>query len=238
MSDEGHSPRHMPHNNPQHWPHYWPRDTVHLMDRLGPFYLGLSNKSITRQLQSLCASVQGYEKYLGEYPMVMCAPLDSLYVFRRATGMLDEDLLQDLLFAFSWREANWGAWLAALAPQAAYAPHLRRRRAHLPHGTSVIDLALAGCAGEPVPAEVQDALGLLGRLRQWLQQMPPIHTPLRRAPSADEWAARASEIEQIRQAYRQGGADRALQRWRSGPLAHELVDLGTWVRSGGKPPVG
>ena len=96
-------------------PHYWTEDSLHLFAKAdGAFYLQLANQSILQRMKSLLSGAQGYLKHLQEYPTTLCEPLDLFYVFRRAACTLDEELLQDYLFSYSWREANWGAWLERL----------------------------------------------------------------------------------------------------------------------------
>lgn len=88
-------------------------------------------------LRAVCANGRAYGKFLRQYPDVLCEPLDLLYLCRRASCTLGVALLQYLLFSYSWREANWGAWLAALAPDPAYAAHLEARKPQLPMRASL-----------------------------------------------------------------------------------------------------
>lgn len=81
-------------------------------------YLRLGNGRILGLLQSMKVTGEGYRKYFDYYPAVLCEPLELFYCCRRGMCSLNDELLQDLLFSFGWREANWGAWLSALAPRA------------------------------------------------------------------------------------------------------------------------
>lgn len=203
---------------PRH-PHYWPVDSLHLLHRLeGMFYVRLSNKSLLPWLRGLLGDCVGYEKYLRQYPAVLCAPLDLHYVFRRAACTLDEELLQDLLFSWSWREANWGAWLAAIAPQAQYVDHLQRRRPSLPHGTVVADLALAACAEAPGSPELAEHWTLLGQLRSQLEQLPELRSPLRLTPPLLNTPQSQRGVDAVRAAYRRGGVTAAREIFASEPL--------------------
>ncbi len=187
-------------------PHYWAVDSLHLFNRAdGPFYLQLSNKSVLARLRSLCAGSRGYEKHLSQYPAVLCAPLDLLYLFRRAACTLDEELLQDLLFSYGWREANWGAWLAALAPRSSYVVHLQRLRPTLPHGTAVIDLAHAASSGEGVAVDLAEHWTLLCEVRDLIAQLPVLVSPLRVGPTVEEEALLKVEMDAVRKAYKKGG---------------------------------
>jgi hypothetical protein len=171
----------------------------------GPFYLQLANQNILGRLKSLKSSVLGYEKYLHQYPETLCAPLDLLYVFRRASCTLDEELLQDYLFSYGWREANWGAWLAALAPRKVYEAHLQNRRPTLPHGSVAIDLAIASCGEGNAPPELAEHWTLLCEIRDLVAQLPCVSSPLRLAPTVEEEKMLSAELEFVRSAYRNGG---------------------------------
>jgi hypothetical protein len=186
--------------------HYWPADALHLFGRAdGPFYVELANQKILRRLRSLRSGCQGYEKYLNQYPATLCAPLDLLYVFRRAACTLDEELLQDYLFSYGWREVNWGAWLAALAPSKRYEEHLQKRRQTHPHGSAVIDLAIASCTWRDAPHELGEQWALLCEIRDLVAQLPHVSSPLRVAPTIEEETALSAEMEALRAAYKSGG---------------------------------
>ncbi len=220
-------------------PCYHPVDSLHLFLRVeGSVGLLLSDKRILAWLKALWSGSQGYEKYLSQYPAVLCAPLDLHYLFRRAACTLDEELLQDLLFSFGWREANWGAWLAALAPLERYVVHLQRRRPALPHGSVVIDLALAACAAGKVPGELAEHWSLLCRLRGQVEQLPRVVSPLRTGLTIDDEAALQAEVSAVRAAYRQdgeAGARRALAKQQR--LSHVHRSHLDWARVAGFPRV-
>jgi hypothetical protein len=187
-------------------PHYWPEDSLHLFGKAdGPFYLQLANQNILRRMKSLRSGAQGYEKYLHQYPATLCEPLDLFYVFRRAACTLDEELLQDYLFSYSWREANWGTWLAALVPSNGYVTHLQNRRQTLPHGSVVIDLAIASCGAGCVPVGLGVHWALLGEIRDLISQLPRIASPLRLAPTIEDERSLCAEIESLRTSYKSGG---------------------------------
>lgn len=211
-------------------PRYWEADSLHLLNRAGGVYLRLADQHILKWLEALCADGRAYGKFLPQYPAVMCEPLDTLYVCRRASCTLDEELLQDLLSCFSWREASWGAWLAALAPSPAYAAHLEVRKPGLPHGSVVIGLALAACGAMAVPAALGRHSELLGTLRAQIEELPRVTSPMRLHPTAEQEMALRVETDLVREAYRRGGraaAQEALSRlsscYRQGHTA--------WVRS-------
>ncbi|MCE3606517.1 hypothetical protein LXA47_23340 [Massilia sp. P8910] len=65
---------------------------------------------------------RGYQKFVSAYPGVGCEPLAPFYLHRKASGMLDEELLCDLLFSYGWREANWALRCADLSRATRNAP--------------------------------------------------------------------------------------------------------------------
>lgn len=214
-------------------PHFHAGDSLHLLYRMdGMFYLQLSDKRLLACLKTLCGSGRTYAEVLRQYPGVACQPLDPFYLCRRASCTLNEDLLQDLLFSFSWREANWGAWLAALQPRSAYAKHIRRRRPQLPYGQEVTGLALAACGAANLTAGQAEQWELLQQLRTHLALLPPLISPMRFSPTVEQEAAMRADVDAVRQAYRQGGAFAARQVLDQTPFRHWLQDHVAWARSG------
>jgi hypothetical protein len=213
-------------------PHYWPADALHLFGKAdGPFYLQLANQNILGRLRSLRAGVQGYEKYLNEYPAMLCATLDLLYVFRRAACTLDEELLQDYLFSYGWREANWGAWLAALAPSKGYEAHLQNRRPTLPRGSAIVDLAIASCGGREAPHELGEHWALLREIRDLVTLLPRVSSPLRLAPTVEEEKALSAEMEAVRAAYKSGGEIQAREAMQQKHLSYYFRGHLEWAKA-------
>ncbi|MBI3229100.1 MAG: hypothetical protein HYZ45_02615 [Burkholderiales bacterium] len=91
----------------------------------------------------------------------------------------------DLLFSYSWREANVGALLAALAAPADCLEILRQVKPRLPHGTKVVALALASC-GDTLPEELTEHFQLLQEIRAMLAEIPHEPLPLRRNYSVEQ----------------------------------------------------
>ncbi|MDQ1832137.1 hypothetical protein [Massilia scottii] len=217
---------------PLRTPHYWYNDFVCVLLQAEPmFYLSLSDRGIRNVLERMKIRARDYQKFVSAYPSVCCEPLEQFYLFRKGMNMLDEELLCDLLFSFGWREANWGAWLAALAPQPAYAAHLARRRPTLPHGTTVMGLALAAC-GHEVPQELRDTYALLVEVRETLDQLPAQPARLRRNYSRDQERAIRSENDAVREAYRTGGLDAAKKLLNQGLLRYFGATHQEWLRAG------
>jgi hypothetical protein len=212
-------------------PAYHDEDALHLMGMAGSIALPLSNGSILRHLQRVLHEARGYEHLLSMYPAVMCEPLDRLYVFRRASCSLDEALLQDLLFSYNWRQANWGAWLAALCPDERYAIHLETRRGTLPHGTTITSLAIAACRGTSVPDELSSHDALLQSIRGLLAQLPELKSPLRRNPTEAEQEVLDVTFAAVRAAYRRGDRAEVDALLRHPLLRHFLLSHRDWVRT-------
>ena len=210
-------------------PYYWSDDSLHLFRRAGSFYIKLSNKDVFSTLKILCERVGGYEKHLQFYPRILCAPLDDLYIFRRASCTLNSELLQDLLFSWSWREANWGAWLAALAPSGHYIEHLENAKSMYPHGTIVHELALSSCGVETVSDEAVEHLQFLTKIRDWLDCLPRCSSPLRIAPMPEMQQAINNEVEATRSAYKAGGVTAARRVMENGSLGYYLRDHVAWA---------
>ncbi|ROR02872.1 hypothetical protein EDF72_2019 [Delftia acidovorans] len=109
-------------------PRYFAGDALGFIS-IAPFQtLQISNGGILRLLKTIHHGGSTYRKFLSLYPEVRCEPLDSLYFLRTSLNAFDRSLLHDLLFCYGWRESNWGALLAALAPAPEYRAMLEDRR--------------------------------------------------------------------------------------------------------------
>jgi hypothetical protein len=111
-------------------PYYYSADSLHLLQSAEPMlYLRLSDGGILRLLQSVKVTGEGCGKFLSEYPAVLCEPLELFYHCRKGMCSLNDELLQDLLFSFGWREANLSQHLPrGLAIFPTFAPELRASR--------------------------------------------------------------------------------------------------------------
>jgi hypothetical protein len=214
-------------------PHYYRADSAWLMGASPQNYLGLSNTTLLGMLRQMESTGRSYRKFLPLYPHVCCEPLEFFYLCRKNIDALDEHLLNDFLFAFGWREANWGAWIAALAPKPEYAAPLRQRRSALPHGARVIDLALAAC-GEPVAEGLAEHHQLRSSIARMLGELPSAHVPLRLEPGpaqAEQWRKEAA---QARAAYLKGGVAAVQEQTRQGLLRYYGQSHQEWWRNGAR----
>lgn len=216
-----------------HKPHYWHGDLQWLF--LCVPYMRLANRSCRHFLASTLSTALAYRDYLARHPGVRCRPLDLIYQCHYTLGAFDHALLDDMLFGYGWRAANWGAWLAALAPSAAYRESLALRRETLPHGTEVIDWALIGAGTDPAPAYSEQLMQLV-QLRELLGEIPARTTPLRHAPNAAQAAALEQEAEQIRRCYRTQGTEAAIHLSHQGLTGYYNLSHPAWVNQGALPP--
>ncbi|PTT24030.1 hypothetical protein DBR12_00200 [Acidovorax sp. HMWF029] len=213
-------------------PYYYSTDSLHLLQSTEQMlYLRLGNGRILGLLQSMKVTGEGYRKYFDDYPAVLCEPLELFYCCRRGMCSLNDELLQDLLFSFGWREANWGAWLSALAPRASYIPHLRSRAESLPHGKEVMSLALAAC-GEPLTEEIEVQHSLLQDIVTMLNKLPTVNFPMRRTPSLLEETAFNAEVESLRRCYRETGLSQAKEQLGKGLLYYYGMSHTAWLKVG------
>jgi hypothetical protein len=210
--------------------HYWPEDCLYeLMKSESMHYLELSNGGLKRVLLKTEKAGEDYRKFLKDYPEVMCESLDRYYLLRRATGRLCVSMLNDLLFGGSWREANWGAWLAALSPQPEFIALLEKRKPTLPHGTNIVDLALASCGAE-LPSDLNEYFDLLQKIRIKLEELPHIRTPMRIILKDEEKFK--VEVEAVKSAYRSKGLSAARDIAKQGVLGYYSLNYKEWLKQG------
>lgn len=219
-------------------PHYWQSDCyLELSREDSGFYLKLGNRGLLGVLRAMESSGRNYQKFLSQFPEVVCEPLERYYLARNAMGKLDVDMLKDLLFASGWRVANWGAWLAALAPDPAYVEHLTQRRATLPHGTDVIDLAKASCGAE-LPSEFEEHFALLTEVRKMLAELPSVRLPMRLHPSEDQQRLSQLEAAVVGRVYHSQGLDAARDQMSKGVLGYYGLSYKEWLKKGAPPAPG
>ena len=194
-------------------------------------YMRVSNGRIGGLLKNMTTTGRAYRKVLRDYSMVRCEPLELFYQCRRGMNALDANLLHDLLFSYSWREANWAAWLASLRPQPAWVQCLYEKRPSLLHGTEVIDLALAAC-GEPVTGHLDEQLESLREIREMLNDLPEHPYLMRLSPAAEQEQQFNAEVEAIRKAYGSGGLTAASPLLRTGLIRYYGMSRREWIKAG------
>ncbi|MGJ7901276.1 hypothetical protein [Lysobacter sp. 1R34A] len=137
--------------------HYLSQDLAWAIDGLPPL-------AKPHFLAAMLAAGEEHAPVLAEYPQARHEDPEAYYLGLRGIGALDEDL-HDLLFAHSFRELACGAWLAALAPQPSYRPHLLEARAldALPRPTVPLRRAPAPSLQQRLREEDQRILELYRR---------------------------------------------------------------------------
>lgn len=212
-------------------PRYFAGDALGFIS-IAPFQtLQISNGGILRLLKTIHHGGSTYRKFLSLYPEVRCEPLDSLYFLRTSLNAFDRSLLHDLLFCYGWRESNWGALLAALAPAPEYRAMLEDRRPSLPYASRIVDLALAAC-GHPVPEQLVEHQHLLISIRSMLDELPAARIPLRPSLNAAMESQYIREVEHIRNIYRMHGTDAAKKQMTQGAIGYYGMSHKLWVANG------
>jgi len=218
-------------------PHYLPADLwFDLAHETQMFYLRLSNGDSSSRLLGLLKEKHydgiTYGKFLNSYPHIMCEHLESYYRWQNATAKLDKNMMHDLLLRVgNWRIANWGAWLAALSPQAEYIELLDQTRPHLPYGTDIIDLAKAAC-GTELPAHLTEHAKLLHDIRQLLSELPKTRLPLRLNINDEIKNQLDAEVERIRFILRTQGEQAALFEKSQCTLGYYQLNYKQWLHRG------
>lgn len=197
-------------------------------------YLQISDRSLQGLISRTERDGQNYQKFLPLYPAVCCEYLEFHYHCRRALDMLDQYLLEDLLFSFSWREANWGAWLAMLGPQVGFADLILKKQAEMPDSQLIIALAFAANGGEIAPA-LTKLHQRAENLRQLMQLMPSQRLPLRPNFTLRQDELANQEIKQIRGVFRQYGFDKARARMQEGLVGYFMLSHREWLARGAPP---
>lgn len=187
--------------------HFHDADLLRLIGRV-PYMRLAKPATAARYIEKLAADASELESVLIRYPAVLYEPLDDHYVLMRALGVLNESLVSDLTVHYTWRGIVWAAWLAALAPSAAYRTALLAARSRAPHNQWLVDLALSEIDGNE---RIGDAALRrdIRRLRKALQLVPWPQTALRVAPTGAELDLMKLEREQVKMGYFAGGCSGA-----------------------------
>ena len=205
---------------------YYSENDIYALMQRAP-YLRLSNKGLNSLLKETLAGGDAYGQYFAQYPAGRIKPLDFLYQCRYNLDALDEHLLRDLLQA-TWREANWGAWLALLAPRPEYEALLLEIRGRHPYGQDILELAIAAHSGV-VPAHLGEQHSSALRVRTMVESLQRQPRALRKNPGPSQQDAYQAELDAVRAAYRSGGAASALPLTRKGLLGYYGEDYWAWA---------
>ena len=211
--------------------HYHPDDTWRIIRAIP--YMRVSNRPL-RILTQMDATGLAYRKFLSQYPIVQCEPLDFFYECKRGIMALDKHLLSDLLFTSSWREANCGVWLALLAPRAEYKELLEKILPNQSLAESTLTLALAAIDGHIAP-ERKTEFACLSSVRSMLDEIPDFPAPLRIAPTPEQIPLYELERARICEALKKDHLQEALTLMRKGLFGYYKKDYRTWLREGAAP---
>ncbi len=118
-----------------------------------------------------------------------------------------------------------------LSPRQAYRALLLCKRESLPHGTDIIDLAVAS-VDDGAPENLKQHFESTLRLRDLLSQVQPMQVPLRLCPTEAQETQFNCEVELIREAYRVQGRDAALHLMRQGIVGYYGESYRVWVGRG------
>ncbi|MFZ6777691.1 hypothetical protein ACO0LD_12745 [Undibacterium sp. Ji83W] len=211
--------------------HYHPDDAWHIIRAIP--YMRVANYPV-RILKQMDAAGLAYRKFLSQYPTVRCEPLDFFYECKRGIMALDKQLLSDLLFTASWREANCGVWLALLAPKLEYKELLERMLPNQPHAESSLTLALAAIDGHVLP-EREKEFAYLSNVRSMLDEIPDFSVPLRTALTSEQMPWYELERTAICETLKKDGLQGAQVLMRKGLFGYYRKDYRTWLRDGAAP---
>jgi hypothetical protein len=209
---------------------HYTEDVEHFV-ATSPYIRLMKPRSAVGFLTQMVACGEEGEAVLRDYPQVQVEPLAFFYTCLRSLGALDRPFFEMLVGQFAWRGAVWGAWLAILKPNPAFAPILRGVLPLHPHNAWIVACAIAAIEQRPFPPEYEEFGRLAARCRALLFDVPRPDTPLRAAPTDVEQAQMLVEKRRISDAYKAGGADAARAMLSGTLVAFYRQDYVTWRQS-------
>lgn len=219
---------------------YWSAnysDVLELMASIPWSPVTLSDDRIQGKISLLVRDGTNYRKYLRLFPEVMCEPLELFYILRRATGLLNLPIAQDLLSTHGWRGANYGALLTLLAPRPEYLPLLIEAESQWKYARPGIHLAMAACGGcSLVAPELLKSHAHVISIREMLDELPSVSLPAR-PPWTDALDRQArKETAVIRAVYRARGLEAARALMKKGATGYLGLRYAEWIRLGCPEP--
>jgi len=212
-------------------PYYHPDDVWHIIK--GIPYMRVAKRPLN-MLKEMDITGLAYHKFLSQYPTIRCEPLDFFYQCKRGIMALDKQLLRDLLFTSSWREANCGVWLALLAPKAEYKELLESMQSSMQPADSSLTLALAIMDGSPL-TQWKTEFAYLSTVRSMLDEIPDFPVPLRKAPAGEQISLYELERVNIHKALKKAGLQGAQALMHKGLFGYYKKDYRTWLKEGAPP---
>lgn len=159
-----------------------------------------------RLLRKMIEDGHELQTVLQQYPAVRYEPLDLHYVCLQGIGALSPELFDDVAAVFGTQGRAWMSFHMMLDPQPWAQELIEIHRGTSSEGPWLEDIVLARSRGARSPYGVIE--GLFDRLADQLKPLPKPATRLRRDFDLPAWQAHATAV---KQAYKAGGADSALQ---------------------------
>lgn len=168
-----------------------------------------SERSAIHFLSHEVKIINGYAKFIDQYPQIKCEPLEFLYQCLRSVSMMSPKLLDDQI-DFGWRGALWSSWVALITPHdnSYFIPALEKINGVYPHNDWIVKLALAHCKKTNPQHEI---IQLAEQFRAFLKTMPKLDIPLRKWPSPMQLKLYELRCYILKRTYRLLGTDAALK---------------------------
>jgi hypothetical protein len=184
------------------------QDVIYLIQR-GPVVSLSRIGTATAYLKHILQIGSEMAPMLALFPKERMEELEFFYACLTGLGVLNEQVLSDLVNHFSWRGVVWGCWLSSLQPTPSHLEVLSKIEMELPDNQWLIDLALSVNRGEEPHPDHAEVVDLIDQCCTLIEGLPRPKTPMRPAPNETELIVMEQERERIRQLYRAHGADAA-----------------------------
>lgn len=172
--------------------------------------------------------INGYSKFIEQYPQVKCEPLEFLYQCLHSVSAMNPKLLNDLT-NFNWRGAVWSAWLAIITPydNRYFIPELEKISGVHPYNDWLVKLALKYCKNGGSDHEL---IRLSDKFRSFLTKMPKVEVPLRKWPSPTQERLYKIKCFRLKCIYRKKGTDAALRFLKKSKKHDWELSYNEWCR--------
>lgn len=181
---------------------------------------------LRRKVDALSCSAYLLERY----PEREYTELAFFYSSRKALDAFNTDLLHDL-FSGTWREASLAVWLICLDPLPDYEDMLRANKPLHPMLQQMFAIALSNY-GEPLPSDLATERDRLNIVRCVILSLQQRARPLRLAPQGETLLQLNTQMDMVRVAYKNLGADQVLPLTKSGVFQYYAQPYSEWLRNG------
>jgi len=211
------------------WAHvtYDEDDVAHFL-RMAPYLEFSRPQRAAKFLERLIRIRSEWFPWLKGYPELQVEPLEFFYITASSLGMLDRGSLEVMTTNLSWRGVVWGGWLALMKPSPDFHEVLAKAAAREPDNLWAVQCALALIEQRPPPPQLVAVNALAAQVREAISAMRIVRTPLRSRPTGADLLAVQDEARLVREAYKSGGADRALQALRGTQLYELTMPYARW----------